>query len=191
MTERPILFSGPMVRAILAGRKTQTRRLVKPQPEQGIWKCGRSCLALGNAPPPPDGYERWCPYGLPGDRLWVRECWRELGSGQGADGKIPTYPVPVGYAADRGYSGPWRPSIHMPRWASRLTLEVVGVRVERLHDISEADAQAEGCAPMLTHADPSAREQFESLWDSINGKRATWASNPWVWVVTFRRLEAR
>lgn len=192
MKERPILFSGPMVRAILDGRKTQTRRVVKPQPDQ------RYYLRSGENVP---GGEAWacewdgdehngmelhqqtirCPYGVLGDRLWVREThalW------------VPGCKGGISYKADHidprgdGPSAPikWRPSIHMPRYASRILLAITGVRVERLHDISEDDALAEG-ADSSRHA----RDWFQSVWLSINGA-GSWDANPWVWVVGFQRL---
>ncbi|WP_186028441.1 hypothetical protein [Burkholderia gladioli] len=225
MKERPILFSAPMVRAILEGRKTQTRRVVKHQPpddvapitvaryhptiidrhgdeapgdevfgaysEDGVWGCK-------------------CPYGEPGDRLWVRETWS-------AD-FARHYPCDrVWYAADddrrhdievregvRGIFSPesnlhvpfrWRPSIHMPRAMSRITLEITSVRVERLQDISEADAIAEGIERTSDgfsvdggrhfHA-VRARDSFASLWDSLNEERGLgWEANPWVWAIEF------
>jgi hypothetical protein len=203
--ERPILFSAPMVRAILDGRKTQTRRIVKPQPpamfSEGdvaaitngarwafsrVYSPGRG-VAFPADPEP--GFR--CPYGLPGDRLWVREAWQ-------ITGRLGTeYAVwyPAGGEAvgiDVGFEGPspkWdamihddrvRPSIHMPRWASRITLEVTGVRIERLQDISEADARAEGVVDTLA---------FEELWDSINGSGA-WDANPWCWCISFKRVES-
>jgi len=208
--EHPILFSGEMVRAILDGRKTQTRRLVRLPPGyehgevygyEGSYN-GRHCLACDPGP----SRAILCPFGVPGDRLWVRETWRD---GQYAVGKEWDFDDRVGYRAS--FVGDpalkWKPSIHMPRWASRLTLEVVSVRVERLQDITEADAQAEGVdsgAPWFPPGqwsppdeDPRqvgygrgnfALQNFRALWEHINGKRAPWASNPWVWVVTFKTL---
>jgi hypothetical protein len=149
MTDRPILFSAEMVRAILDGRKTQTRRIIKPQPPA---EAESVCRQLYSQEAPEfDGAWTWwagkpqkpitkplfCPYGKPGDLLWVRETWARHASG-------------VDYAADfaaisRPEAGPWRPSIHMPRWASRITLRITDIRVERLQDISEDDALAEGC----------------------------------------------
>lgn len=178
MRERPILFSGPMVRALLDGRKTQTRRVVKPQPvdpfDGAQLRTAVSAYALAGP----------CPYGEPGDRLWVRETWAKAGE-QGDR---------VEYRADTAdpKAGKWRPSIFMPSWASRITLEVESVRVERLQDISEADARAEGVTPApFTKAGRAAHlvhvEAFESLWGSINGPDS-WAANPWVWVVAFRRV---
>ena len=189
MKERPILFSGPMVRAILEGRKTQTRRIVKVN-EAGQWVCHavRSCLN------PEESWQRdvmasECPYGKPVDRLWVREAWchydlwRPGPNGYGricyrASGDEPIASF-SNVKPDR-----WRPSIHMPRWASRITLEVVSVRVERLQDISAKDAIAEGCCDP-TSSTP--KRAFEWLWKSINGP-GSWEANPWVWVVEFRKL---
>jgi hypothetical protein len=221
MKVRPILFSGAMVRAILAGRKTQTRRIVKPQPEKNIPNensDGTHGLLLF------DGVWKdysWCPYGQPGDRLWVREtfCLQSSAIDLEVMGKedLPTdrplKALPDGGhlfphyratddAPDLAYDdcgcdevGPhchWKPSIHMPRWVSRLSLEVTGIRVERLQDIIESDAEAEG-VDFLRHipdADEtlSAKVLYEILWESINGA-GSWAANPWVWVVEFRRLD--
>lgn len=168
MKERPILFSGPMVRAILSGAKTQTRRVVK-----GV---ALEWLAEGFTPEfvaSPDNYV--CPYGQSCDRLWVRETfWQPRDKSETlfkADGAI------LG-------CGKWKPSIHMPRWASRITLEIVSVRVERLNDISEQDARAEGAPPLDA---TGYRGGFFHLWQSINGHDSLDA-NPWVWVVEFRRL---
>lgn len=195
MAERPILFSAPMVRALLAGTKTQTRRVVK----------ARKCPDIGCelAPSEIAGEEhldRLCPYGQPGDRLWVRETWAaphrydHLGPSN-----IPVDGVRTHYAASEDRGGlRWRPSIHMPRWASRITLEVVGVRVERLQDISQDDARAEGAPPSHTSIDAVSREfgypdfprsWYAQLWDQINGP-GSWDANPWVWVVEFKRIEA-
>ena len=170
MTERPILFNGPMVRAILDGRKTMTRRIVKAGTRDD-WNA--------------------CPYGVIGDRLWVRETWRCFG---GREYEYQQHQPSIIYRADDGPThneGGWRPSIFMPRWASRITLEITGVRVERLQDISEADAEAEGCTgDHRADRDSDAAQEFRSLWNQINGKRASWDSNPWVWVVEFRRAGA-
>lgn len=204
MRERPILFSGPMVRAILAGTKTQTRRVVKPQPTHFLggpgvtYSDGSECPLTPciEHPNKPFSVEIRCHYGQPGDRLWVRETWRGAGAdlmyraddGDGFDGP------PHG---SRGSDVPWRPSIHMPRAASRITLEITGVRVERLQDISEADAIAEGAPPSHRSIDQISREYgfadfprswFGQLWDTINGAGA-WDANPWVWVVEFKRVQ--
>lgn len=173
-----------MVRALLAGTKTQTRRPLRA----GTWfdqlhgvirqaPAGLACT--GFAPVS-------CPYGQPGDRLWVRETWAKtqpLG--------LPWPETMVVYAAGDNrtdYGGPWKPSIHMPRWASRITLEITGVRVERLQSISEADATAEG-TPNSLHLPGGrfANENFAHLWEAINGPES-WAANPWVWAITFNRV---
>lgn len=192
--ERPILFSGPMVRAILEGRKTQTRRLLKPQPPEDVGELvvdfyhptivvkdeeqpGERTFGVFSA----DGeWAQKCPYGAPGDRLWVRETWREVQS----DTSTSLY-----YRADEEWheKAGWRPSIHMPRWASRITLEATDVRVQRLQDISEEDAKAEGADDIRYR---TAKECFSDLWDSIHGDGA-WAANPWVWAITFKRVEAK
>ena len=181
MKERPILFSAPMVRAILEGRKTQTRRLVKLRPGQEI-EHGAVFSAR-------DPFLMLSPYGSPGDRLWVRETFHGGGNG-GAE---------VAFKADYLIARDvkrWTPAIHMPRRLSRITLEVTGVRVERLQDISEEDARAEGIDAVRVQTGPAAlagrpwATEFCALWDSLNAKRAPWASNPWVWVVEFRRAEA-
>ena len=254
MTDRPILFSASMVRALLAGTKTQTRRVVKPQPPAQFVdyngghpasfdvSSGRPgfCWSLGRA----DASQRfwpgmhkqvYCPYGAPGDRLWVRETWAR----DSEDGAV-FYRADVGtgneaddwqHNIDFGASGyRWRPSIHMPRAASRITLEITAVRVERLQDISEADAIAEGVQPMasplavntwwqgykdfdgdlihqqfkgdeppdwmiepkkmkpLTHLNRSAVDMYRALWIQLHGVES-WDANPWVWVLTFRRVE--
>jgi len=175
MKERPILFSGPMVRAILEGRKTQTRRVVKPQPAHipGIGTVLNIDTITGRA----------CPYGNPGDRLWVREAWAHRRWMLGDASPNPT----TVYRADgedlKGCAR-WRPSIHMPRWASRIALEVVSVRVERLQDISEEDAKAEGIDWVIGYR--SRIPLFSALWERINGL-GSWNANHWVWVVEFKR----
>lgn len=194
MKERPILFSAPMVRAILAGKKTQTRRVVKGKP------LGWLSDAVGFSPdfvtyPENDA----CPYGQPGDRLWVREAWR-------ADVALDKYPPrecapnwPLWFEADGAAiradrvanprPGKLRPGMFMPRWASRITLEITDIRVARLQEISEEDARAEGAEP-YPHPVHPAREclrhvdGFSALWESINGT-GSWDANPWVWVIAF------
>jgi hypothetical protein len=186
MKVRPILFSAPMVRAILEGRKTQTRRVVNPQPA-GEWATpGRTA----------------CPYGKPGDRLWVREAFMLVGGG---DPGTPIYRANWSEdARRRGLQNipanepkGWTPSIHMPRWVSRILLEVTGVRVEPLHDISQADAIAEGGPPSHPSIDAVSREfgyddfprsWYAQLWEEINGADS-WAANPWVWIVEFQRIQ--
>ena len=163
MKERPIIFSTPMVKAILDGRKTQTRRVIKDQPPLSM----RDMFKPKNLK---------CPYGQVGDRLWVRETFKPYncmgGFAYKADGDLST-----------GF--PWKPSIHMPRGASRITLEITESRAERLQDISEEDAKAEGvkCCP---NAVSDYKHHFMILWDSINGKKYPWDSNPWVWVISFK-----
>ena len=187
MKERPILFSAPMVRAILSGRKTQTRRIVKPQPHAGVRRSVfvRSGLEDGH------GRELRCPHGAPGTRLWVREQF-SYSYGTGVEDRSPCW-----YWADgQPDYGDWArpaPSIRMPRWASRITLEVTGVRVERLQEISYADAMAEGVEfgnitdPLTGEIDRDATEAFEVLWESIHGS-GSWDMNPYVWVIEFRRV---
>lgn len=192
MKERPILFSGPMVRALLAGTKTQTRRVVKAKHLPWLENSVLNFL---------DGKwnQRPLPYGKPGDRLWVRETWKSSANVR------PPISEPYIYAADLGPTGvtkwaaTWKPSIHMPRHASRITLEIAAVRVERLQDISDADALAEGVAQAVRDRLPVQQcgeydaidvdplELYRDLWESINGP-GSWGLNPWVWVVEFRRL---
>lgn len=187
MTERPIIFSAPMVRAIIDGSKTQTRRVAK--------------LTVNGYVKEPGGNRRWhtadfdarlaCPYGQPGDRLWVRETWRHVEGGAVYDavgGLMDAFDPETIYRADRPHAlGPWKPAIHMPRWASRITLEITEVRIERLQDIDEKDAVAEGVANSLhTPGGRFARENFAHLWWAIHGD-GSWESNPLVWVVEFER----
>lgn len=219
MKERPILFSASMARAILAGEKTQTRRVMKPQPWlipgtpyiTGGWMWTRSGDGDGegldwgiNAPMDEVGaaLAKYCPYGQPGDRLWVRESFRfgsapNDASGQGialfgsdASSAIPHPDMEMGrYNWCRRYVPV--SAIHMPRWACRLLLEVTGVRVERVQEITEDDARAEGMEVLsVGTATWSNRQSFAVLWDQINGKRAgcAWDNNPWVWVIEFRRV---
>lgn len=200
MRERPILFSGPMVRAILAGTKTQTRRTLRAQPDDKLCHGVHYDRTTGGA--------MWgaCPYGVPGDRLWVREAWRVSCHIDDQPPRecfkycSPSRALQMQYVAD-GHEpmsccsewGKVRPSIFMPRRASRITLEITDVRVQRLQEISEEDAKAEGVEPYRLPVH-SARESmrhadgFSVLWDSINAKRAPWASNPWVWDITFARV---
>jgi hypothetical protein len=208
--ERPVIFSGPMVKAILDGRKTQTRRIVKPQPRadhglQSMWGTSPDGFAFGEkwlwrevgADYPDDSSDdRRCPYGVPGDRLWVRETLRggseSLWRYDADDALVDANPDGDRYRINwrKPYDQRW-PAIHMPRWASRITLEVTDVRVERLQAITEEDARAEGCwidEATYGPCDDSARDVFGDLWDQINRKRAPWSSNPWVWRVAFRRI---
>lgn len=171
MSEHPILFSGPMVRAILHGTKTQTRRALRPQPDRKLDATVHYDRATGGAmwASIHGDHGTHCPYGKPGERLWVRETWRK------AEGVLQYRADPVTWGPTRK----WTPAIHMPRVASRLTLEVTGVRVERLQDITERDAIDEG---------ETGTSGYRLLWDDLNGKRGLgWSTNPWVWVVEFRR----
>jgi hypothetical protein len=190
--ERPILFSAPMVRAILDGTKTQTRRALAPDL---FISSGGAVVRMASVGPATTGIaEAHCPYWrTPGDRLWVRETWAR----DDEDGCV-MYRADVGRDANaeaweqgRLEGVPryrWRPSIFMPRWASRITLEVTGVRVEWLRDISRGDAMAEGCPfpNMAKGEDP--RQWYADLWNQINGPGA-WDDNPHVWVIEFRRLQ--
>jgi len=197
MKERPILFSTPMIQAILDDRKTQTRRVVKEP--KALWKKGM-LLKSG---------KMICPYGKPGDILWVRETWCNSWN-------INTQEWDVMFKASEGYvydeDGPvrWKPSIHMPKSAARIWLEITDVRVQRLQDITEEDAIAEGVKftsdgyinyidhePTYFNGAHSAKKSFQTLWDSINGKSQgdrpamPWSANPWVWAITFKVLSTK
>lgn len=187
-----MIFNGEMVRAILDGRKTQTRRIIKPQPV--MYEPGQSIHVSDMIN---DALR--CPFGAVGDRIWVRETWAEAGAGA-PDLKLyrANYPqhVPTHYEnvppADEIR---WTPSILMPRWASRLALDITGVRVERLNSISQEDAQAEGMELTgwrPTYSDPDSGgevgtpyDNFAQLWESIYGEES-WQANPWVWVIEFK-----
>lgn len=229
MKTRPILYNGEMVRATLDDRKTNTRRVMKPQPihEPGIWThpkmTGDHDIWVDPESMALDILESdnvLCPYGVPGDRLWVRETHTfvadslqtQAGVVYRADshiewikGDAPQLNGKTVYNVTKPDVWKWRPSIHMPRWASRITLEVTDVRVERVQDISERDAIAEGFddARMFLEGEadlvPTQKElkcpllvwRFHNLWDSINAKRSYgWDTNCWVWVVEFKRVEA-
>ncbi|EAA1244285.1 morphogenetic protein [Salmonella enterica subsp. enterica serovar Ohio] len=200
MKERGMIFNGEMVRAILDGRKTQTRRIMKVQPdEDGLAK------VIDGPFVDTSGRIYRCPFGVPGDRIWVRETFQgplfdyeqmeaylEDSSKfekpefcqYAADGK----PAPEYYDADDNLRHGWRPSIHMPRWASRILLEITDVRVERLNNISECDAKSEGGPTECTLIGDKYFPGFRSLWKSIYGEES-WAANPWVWVIEFKRIE--
>jgi hypothetical protein len=213
--ERGIHFSAPMVRCLLAGTKTQTRRVIAKQPTSQPFPSTLDSRRWHYR----DGYEGagpsvfdpsvLCPYGARGDRLWVRETWCN-GHGLACVESTEATMAPVGaplapsvvYRADAAQlpgGCKWRSPLSMPRWASRITLEVTGVRVQRLQDISDADIASEGvCAyvgAMVVNGEPatgfmSAQRYFAAAWNTINEKRpgCTWSDNPWVWVLEFKRV---
>ena len=211
MKERPILFSGAMVRALIEGKKTQTRRATKfPDSTTAVrWVRDHEMEPAGRYTgwalecDAPFLLPRTCPYGVPGDKLWVRETamMRSVGPARNEisivfraehgemGGRILDHMVQPGEKNPfRGSS--WTPGIHMPRWASRISLLVTGIRVERLQEISEEDSKAEGVLPMYPPGNGPARCRYayRELWDSLNEKRGYgWATNPWVWVVEFKR----
>lgn len=192
MSEKPILFSGEMVRAILAGRKTQTRRTVKKQPitgdvkptkDNGIWssQTDRSVVSYFA-----------CPYGQPGDRLWIKETFRLSESNDcacyepcGCKVGVPIYRATANMEREEKTDPPWKPSIFMPRKYSRITLEIEAVRADRLQSITDADAIAEGCCGVSSTQ--FGVPNFRYVWESINGHES-WKANPWVWVVTFKEV---
>lgn len=205
MKERPVIFNGEMVRAILDGRKTQTRRSISDRHLHLIDVASQvgECYPLESGIDHANSqsyYREHCPFGKVSDRLWVRETWTPE-SIDAEDGNYsPDYRA---MANGQPLDGRWTPSIHMPRWASRITLEITGVRVERLQDISEADAINEGIdADSLDESQdkydciadhnmtgrPTARGHFSDLWQSIYGAE-NWRANPWVWVIEFRRVD--
>lgn len=247
MKERGMIFNSEMVRAILDGRKTQTRRIMKVQPEPSksrpgdFWFSSKklesmvhiSDFAPGNSPIADYHLfiqEHCCPFGAVGDRIWVRETWALLGNEDGCcvdwndnlckgdektaariyrssceqrPGDYGLWSIPDNaywkpHTENEKFEGAWRPSIHMPRWASRILLEITDVRVERLNDISQEDAQAEGMALTgwrPTYSDPDSGgevwtpyDNFARLWESIYGE-GSWKANPWVWVIEFKRVE--
>jgi hypothetical protein len=216
MKERPIIFNADMVRAVLDGRKTQTRRMLTPHHLKMINAAASAgeCYPLesGNQQPNSQSYYReWCQYGAVGDRLWVRETWMPDAPRDGTWGDVeffgckgsPLSMIPERYRTPEhcihraSWDGQemvgWTPSIHMPRWASRITLEITGVRVERLNSMTESDALAEGChgghdsiPGYMYSATP--HEHFHHVWQSIYGDDS-WQANPWVWVIEFKRVE--
>ena len=204
--ERPILFSAPMVRAILEGRKTVTRRALNAQALKNIGygvqlgECHELPTEGPLHPNSVDYYNDFCPFGQPGDRLWVRETFglqvRHYGGGAGEHIVYrATNPDAIycNSAEGQEYLVKWKPSIHMPRAACRILLEITDVRVERLQDISRADIRAEGlqCPSELASDDvsPNYRDWYPAawreLWESTGGN---WDANPWVWVVEFKRV---
>ncbi len=198
MIERPILFSCEMVRAILEGRKTQTRRVLSIQPLDVLPMNVPDQWTGLMQRDPNHGNVFGCRYGKVCDRLWVRETFaiNDVRYESPIPKERPEDLEEIIYRADGEMHEQfevvdgdlnWRPSIHMPRWASRLTLEIVNVRCERLQEISEADAKAEGIE--FHGVLPSAPDRFAALWDSINANRGYgWEKNPWVWVIEFKKL---
>lgn len=211
MADKPIIFSAPMVRALLDGRKSQTRRVLKPQPPEGAtcyWAHlpGYECWMYQGKPEKMPGNSAYIPSGqlnvsyATGDRLYVREHWRGHIAYDDLAPSAMGGEEPILYLADSAAEtwgwgkanpatwGRFRQGMHMPRWASRITLEVTGVRVERLQDISEADAEAEGVRNSLhLQGGRFARDNFAHLWWTINGD-GSWEANPFVWCVSFRKL---
>ncbi|HIF6270009.1 TPA: hypothetical protein ACX3KD_004989 [Raoultella ornithinolytica] len=214
MIERGMIFNGEMVRAILDGRKTQTRRIMAPQPADDIER---------SAFPNPDaiGWKsslkhkygsttaHFCPFGAIGDRIWVRETFRVHSRATDVATLVykasernswteQTHRVPVAVCNKPATPEKWTPSLHMPRWASRILLEITDVRVERINSISQEDAQAEGLELTgwrPTYSDPDSGgevmtpyDNFAELWSSIYGDES-WQANPWVWVIEFKRVE--
>ncbi|AXC64701.1 hypothetical protein LHY28_001611 [Salmonella enterica] len=212
MKERGMIFNAEMVNAILSGRKTQTRRPIKwkqtrftevaERDDGSLWPWAEDCERGGDI---------WftCPFGEVGDRIWVRETFSCIGNEDGHPvdansnlcsredaqriyrasaiqnpGNYGLWTSPDGF----DFEGSWTPSIHMPRWASRITLEITDVRVERLNNISECDAKAEGGPTECTLIGDKYFPGFRSLWKSIYGEES-WAANPWVWVIKFKRVE--
>ncbi|MEA4757103.1 hypothetical protein VBQ76_18215 [Klebsiella pneumoniae] len=216
MKERGMIFNGEMVRAILDGRKTQTRRIMAPQPADDIERCifpnpgaigWKSSLRHKHG----STTAHFCPHGKPGDRIWVREAFRVHSRATDVATLVykasernswteQTNRVPVSVCNKPATPEKWTPSLHMPRWASRLLLEITDVRVERLNAISEEDARAEGiidggclnCGEPepcgCANPEPDATDAFAYLWQSIYGSDS-WNANPWVWVIEFKRVE--
>ncbi|HBQ9339447.1 TPA: hypothetical protein L9D42_004550 [Klebsiella pneumoniae] len=211
MKERGMIFNGEMVRAILDGRKTQTRRIMKPQPEPcprggHWWPSNVFKTMLHVEDEMQNGKGGWgglvgdaCPFGAVGDRIWVRETWA---SGLSTKSTLAYRATHKREDLEDGFYDTikWTPSIHMPRWASRILLEITDVRVERLNAISEEDARAEGiidggclnCGEPepcgCANPEPDATDAFAYLWQSIYGQES-WNADPWVWVIEFKRVE--
>ncbi|MCS6630614.1 hypothetical protein A9X63_18570 [Klebsiella pneumoniae] len=248
MKERGMIFNADMVRAILDGRKTQTRRIMKPQPEPcprggHWWPSNMFKTMLHVEEEMQNGKGGWgglvgdaCPFGDVGDRIWVRETWATLGNEDGCcvdwegnlckgderssariyrasceqrPGDYGLWSIPDDaywkpHTKEHKFEGAWRPSIHMPRWASRILLEITNIGVQRIHSISQNDAAREGLMRLpatgrycINHGDQyfggashDAREVFSWLWQSIYGEES-WEANPWVWVIEFKRIEDR
>ncbi|MGP2870096.1 hypothetical protein ACTVMR_24025 [Serratia nevei] len=197
MKERPVIFNSEMVRAIIDGRKTQTRRVMAVQPESNQF----GLLRITDSTKRSDiGKYHWaesnatgthqrsalfsCPFGQVGDRMWVRETWTP----ESIDAEDGSYsPDYRATANGQPLDGRWTPAIHMPRKACRILLEITAVRVERLNDISDGDAISEGCSTADMKSGDCVADVFARLWSSIYGVDS-WNANPWVWVIEFRRV---
>lgn len=204
MKEHGMIFNAEMVRALLDGRKTQTRRPIKPQPEltsgSGFSWNGAVYGAGSNARETNRNFAHTkCPYGKPGDRIWVRETFRVHSRATDVATLVyraneknswteQTHRVPVAACNKPVSPEKWTPSLHMPRWASRILLEITDVRVERLNDISEENAKAEGAPTECSVIGDKHFLGFRTLWKSIYGED-NWQVNPWVWVIEFKRIE--
>jgi hypothetical protein len=207
MKERPILFSAEMVRAVLEPRKTQTRRIIKPQFDKLIQK-GTHGAHIAIEVQPGYGFIK-CPYGKPGDRLWVREAWHTYKCLDHQPPRMTGTKSAFWYSADNGtknmfgakaeIKGKKRPSIHMPRWASRINLEIIDIRVERVQDISHEDAISEGVSFLNNrctiikpcrdrHQLTAMQHAFYYIWELLHGPDA-WERNDWVWVVEFKSVD--
>lgn len=203
MKERGMIFNGEMVRALLSGRKTQTRRIIKD------CTVGRDQISkfiqiekkfIGCYPEDvPELIRECCPYGIPGDRIWVREAFRVHSRATDVATLVykasernswteQTHRVPVAVCNKPATPEKWTPSLHMPRWASRILLEITDVRVERLKSISDRDALREGCSAADMKSGDCVADVFARLWASIYGSDS-WNANPWVWVIEFKRVE--
>ena len=203
---KSILFNDEMVRAILDGRKTQTRRALTPQPTpiDGGWRW-KDCMMFNIDLSDSCLLSNMCPFGKPGDRLWVREAFGVVESRFAPRGCTIRYRADDATGEVVGESGlkyagkdmsfRWRPSIHMPRWASRITLEITDIRCQRLQDISEEDCWSEGIEEVRYAGDEhgslrgSVLEDYRALWDSIANPGAKWRDDPWVWAISFKRVE--
>ena len=215
LSDKPVVLSDQMVRAVLDGRKTQLRQALKPQPPDGyvfaewVYMPDLMFARFENHDPPDGMWTKRCPHY--GRRLWIREAWlplddvhrqkfsEPLGAPLDYGPKFPPTRNGFAYRATtdgdgdkirKEYGYKWRPAITMPRWASRITLQISNIRMERVQDITEEDARAEGCwIDEATHGpcDDSAIDVYRDLWDKTNGS-GSWARNPWVWVYVFQRL---
>lgn len=217
MRERLILFNGLSVKAILAGRKSMTRRVIKPQPnpiEPNRWFDRQGpenyWVSWDERQPAPPSKQVWIksPYGRPGDRLWVRETW-SCERWENIDGGEGWRRETLLYRADGEHDGPWSPSIFMPKWATRIWLRMTDIRVGRVQDITSTDCEHEGISGVTLASPvrgqpygeyrngdgivyPEPRAAFHALWDFLNAKRGYgWEENPWVWAIGFEREQAR